>query len=307
MKLLLLTGFLGSGKTTLLNYLLGGLEGQKIGILVNEFGQLSIDGKLVKRKDVDLLEITGGSVFCSCLKENFITGMAEMAGYDLDYLLVEASGVADPSNMGRVVAIVEKISGKKLDDLGSVCIVDAASFLEAYEVIPAIERQLISTKMVIVNKVDCVSGEKLNQIKRMIQSINPEARLAETVNCRIPLEKLLSGVEKVGMPEEVESLNTWKSRPASFVIRSDAVLDYKGFLDFLKSVAGLSYRIKGFALTDQGSVEISGVGDDIRMKHWEKEIPETQVVIISAVGIHIVGDVFNAWKKYLGSSPMDFR
>ncbi|PKM48674.1 MAG: GTP-binding protein, partial [Firmicutes bacterium HGW-Firmicutes-6] len=100
MKLILLTGFLGAGKTTMLKKLLIEYEGRKIGVLMNEFGETGIDGQLIKNEDFDLIELNNGSVFCVCLKENFIKGLAEFLHHQLEIVFVESSGVADPSNMG---------------------------------------------------------------------------------------------------------------------------------------------------------------------------------------------------------------
>jgi G3E family GTPase len=64
----LLTGFLGSGKTTFLKRIIDRLANHKIGILMNEFGKISVDGILLQKNGVDIVEINNGSVFCSCLK-----------------------------------------------------------------------------------------------------------------------------------------------------------------------------------------------------------------------------------------------
>lgn len=108
-KLYLLTGFLGAGKTTMLLSLLngGGVAGKKIGVIQNEFGKLSIDGALLQRGDIEMQEISNGSIFCSCLKLQFVSALAEMSKQGLDMLFVESSGLADPSNLEEILAAVE--------------------------------------------------------------------------------------------------------------------------------------------------------------------------------------------------------
>ncbi len=102
-KLYILTGFLGAGKTTMLVNLLDKIGSErKIGIIQNEFGKLSIDGDIIRRGDIEMIEIERGSIFCSCLKLNFVQALAEMASKGLEEVFVESSGLADPSNLQEI-------------------------------------------------------------------------------------------------------------------------------------------------------------------------------------------------------------
>ena len=94
-KLYLLTGFLGSGKTTLLLEMLKRLDNKKIGVIQNEIGKISIDGEILRNDDIQMVEINRGSIFCSCLKLNFVQALADMAEKDFEYLFVESSGIGD--------------------------------------------------------------------------------------------------------------------------------------------------------------------------------------------------------------------
>ncbi|MEG0373977.1 MAG: GTP-binding protein, partial [Enterococcus sp.] len=155
MKLILLTGFLGAGKTTLLTHLLEAFKETKIGVLMNEFGEKSIDSELIKGVDFDLMELTNGSIFCACLKENFIKGLAAFLDYDVEMVFIEASGVADPSNMGQILETVKKVSGGKAYDYrGALCVVDGLYFLKQLEVIQALRKQIKYSSTVIINKAD---------------------------------------------------------------------------------------------------------------------------------------------------------
>ena len=74
-QLVLVSGFMGAGKTTFLQYILNQQHHKKIGILVNEFGPVGIDGKILKGADAEIVEINNGSIFCACLKNNFVCGI----------------------------------------------------------------------------------------------------------------------------------------------------------------------------------------------------------------------------------------
>ena len=129
-KLYVLTGFLGSGKTTLLLKILENLKGHKVGVIQNEFGKLSIDGDILRNDDIQMIEITRGSIFCSCLKLSFVAALSEMAQQDFEYLFVESSGLGDPSNVEEILNAAEVASGKKFDFKGVLCMVDALNFLQ---------------------------------------------------------------------------------------------------------------------------------------------------------------------------------
>ena len=110
-KLYVLTGFLGSGKTTLLLKILEHLKGHRVGIIQNEFGKLSIDGDILRDDDIKMVEITRGSIFCSCLKLSFVSALSEMAQQDFEYLFVESSGLGDPSNVEEILNAAEIAAG----------------------------------------------------------------------------------------------------------------------------------------------------------------------------------------------------
>ena len=92
-KVLLITGFLGSGKTTFLNRLINNFpKDLKLTILMNEFGEIGIDGTLVEGDDIDMMEISKGSIFCVCVKTDFIKGLYELnTKVQPDVLLIEST------------------------------------------------------------------------------------------------------------------------------------------------------------------------------------------------------------------------
>ena len=87
--LYLLTGFLGAGKTTFLRNILEDLSHEKVGVIMNEFGKIGIDGDIIRKDGLQLTEINRGSIFCSCLKLNFAQAMIDMADRDIKYLFVD--------------------------------------------------------------------------------------------------------------------------------------------------------------------------------------------------------------------------
>ncbi|MEO1816661.1 MAG: GTP-binding protein [Acetobacterium sp.] len=303
MKLILLTGFLGAGKTTMLKKLLTEYEGRKIGVLMNEFGETGIDGKMIKNEAFDLIELNNGSVFCACLKENFIKGLAEFLHHPLEIVFVESSGVADPSNMGIILETVSKISGQVYDYAGSICIVDGRYFLKQFDVIAALEKQIMYASKVIINKADLQNPETLQVIAEKINGINPAAEVYQTSFCTVPLVDLVKTMKRTAFTAS-PSVNTWESRPHTHVLKTDVILDYHTFERFLNEIKLSTHRIKGFVQTDQGVFEVSSVNDFAVLNHWNKPVEQTEIVLISAVGIRLISDLLRLWKKYFGDTPV---
>ena len=127
-NLYLLTGFLGAGKTTFLTNVLKDLSGEKVGVIMNEFGKIGIDGTIIQKDGMELVEINKGSIFCSCLKLSFVQAMIDMVDRELTYLFVESSGLADPSNIGEIMNAVKELKADAYDYKGAICLVDAVYF-----------------------------------------------------------------------------------------------------------------------------------------------------------------------------------
>ena len=93
----IITGFLGSGKTTLLNHILTAPHGHRVAVLINEFGDVDIDGSLVVSADRDLMELNNGCICCS-MNDGLIVALERLLarGVAFDFLVVETTGIADP-------------------------------------------------------------------------------------------------------------------------------------------------------------------------------------------------------------------
>ena len=107
--ILLLTGFLGAGKTSLLNHLLSNDDGLKIGVIINDFGQVNIDSMLVAAQTDTALELSNGCICCSLEGENLDDAIGQLAhqGSRLDYIVVEASGLAEPRELATMLRLLK--------------------------------------------------------------------------------------------------------------------------------------------------------------------------------------------------------
>ena len=170
-ELYVLTGFLGSGKTTFLLNLLDNIKDKKIGIIQNEFGKINVDGEIIERDGIQMTEISRGSIFCSCLKLSFVESLAEMGKMDLDYVFVESSGLADPSNIEEILEAVKVLAGDVYEFKAAICLIDAVNFINQIEEEETVYRQLVHCHMAIVNKIDLVDENQIHK-KNKTSNIN---------------------------------------------------------------------------------------------------------------------------------------
>lgn len=299
-KLYLLTGFLGAGKTTFLTNVLKDLEGKKLAVIMNEFGKVGIDGALIQKEGMELVEINRGSIFCSCLQLSFVSALIEMADRNMEYVFVESSGLADPSNIGEFLEAVEVAKGDVYDYSGAICIVDGVNFLEQIEDIETVERQLKFCHLVIISKVDLIDDISLKVVKEKIREINPKADIIESINGKIEynfLDKDLMKEDWVGIED---TTNTPENKPKTLTLTYDEELTKEKLTEFLDIIKKDSYRIKGFFKLEDGWNQVDVVNKTIDYKATDKGENVSELVIISKIGPHIIKPIFSAWEEVVG-------
>jgi len=298
-KIYLLIGFLGAGKTTLMQRLLKSYEDEKIGVIVNDFGESNVDARLIENEGMRMTELSNGSIFCACIKDKFIDSLIEMSAMDIDFMFIEASGLADPANMGQILDGISHKTTNGYQLTGSVCVADAVHFTGLADILPALENQVGYANAVILNKADLADEETIAAASEKIHEINPDVPIFVTSWCQVDLKEITSRFATVKR-ESKDSTNTVESRPQSFILKAAEPVQHDGLLDFLKEVAPASYRIKGFIKTDKGDYEVSCVSTDIRVSAWPKPVEKTELVAISAVGIKLLSMLLSASGKYVG-------
>ena len=193
-----LTGFLGSGKTTLLNHLLTGGHGLRIGVIVNEFGAIGIDDRLIANRTGTLVELANGCVCCT-MQGDLLRALREMAGaaQDLEYILVETTGLADPAPVAGALAAGAGGARFRLDAV--VTVADAANFDANLDHAEAAFSQLVGGDIILINKTDLVDDDIPERIERGIRTINRSAEIIACVNCEVDPAVLLDvGLSKPG-------------------------------------------------------------------------------------------------------------
>jgi G3E family GTPase len=192
----LITGFLGSGKTTLLNRIINRFpKGKRLTILMNEFGEIGVDGTLVEGEEIDMMEISKGSIFCVCVKTDFIKGLYELMNtVRPDTLIIESTGVANPTDLKRDLKL--PIFKDRFQFAEQFCIIDASHFLDAYEAYASLEKQIASSTVLVINKTDLASPETIARIKDVARQFHPDPSFHETTYADFPLERFFYPMEK---------------------------------------------------------------------------------------------------------------
>ena len=191
--LTVLTGFLGAGKTTLLNRILTGDHGLRVAVLVNDFGSINIDAELIVgvESEGDVINLTNGCVCCN-IRDDLVAAVTQVMtrAERPEYILLEASGVADPSGIALTFMDEGMRDRIRLDSI--MCVVDAEQVFAAPEMMELKLRQVAFADMLILNKVDLVAPEEIERIKAWLDGRFHRYRLVQTSRGNVPLEILLS-------------------------------------------------------------------------------------------------------------------
>lgn len=297
-QLILLTGFLGAGKTTLLTSILEAYQHKRIGVVINEFGKINIDARLIEKDGIEMSELTNGSIFCACIKDKFVDSLIALSNTEIDYLFVEASGLADPSNMPQILKGIEPKTGTPYYYRGALCVIDGENFLELMDLLPALQRQVEYGDVMIINKADLIGENQIVEITEQIQQINPKAHIYVTSYCRVDIREIVEAMEWMEKQGR-ETTNTFESRPNTLILTAEARISSEELLQFLEEISPHTYRIKGFSETEKGPMEISCVRSNIQLKDWHAKVQGSEIVIISSVGIRIMSVITSALEKKL--------
>lgn len=299
-KLYFLTGFLGSGKTTILRNLLENMEGTKVGVIQNELGKISVDGTVLQNNDIQMIELTRGSIFCSCLRLSFVDALVQMSQKGLEYVFVESSGFGDPSNAEEILEATKVMVGDAYDFRGCICLVDCFNFLDQLGDTETIDRQLKHCNLAVLTKIDLVDRERIEFIKEKVQEINPVCPITESANGNIDRSFYNMDLMKYKWAECEETTNSAATKPKTFSMNFTGEVEKEKLEAFLEKIEPDVYRVKGFfKVKEEGWEKIDVVGKKLDYAPYEEQ-PQSQLVFISKIGIALIREISEVWEACVG-------
>jgi G3E family GTPase len=258
----LLTGYLGSGKTTLLNHLLSDpqLAGQRIALIVNEFGELGVDGQLVTGAEGQVFELSRGSLFCACIRADFARTLQQIAGdVQPDLVIAEATGVAATSDL---VEFFDMAQGEfRFHVRANVCVVDSLNLTKVLPYLKAARSQVLGADGIVSNKSELLDESGHTRLAKLLAEMNPTAVQIRTTHGRVPWDFFRElqhtrhlGDQVDGPPADIIACSLpaergdWQTLVAAIRQLGDRLLRLKGIVDLgsgpelIESVFGSASR-----------------------------------------------------------------
>ncbi len=187
-----LTGFLGAGKTTLLNWILTQQHGQRMAVIVNEFGEIGIDQDLIFNADEEIIEMNNGCLCCTVRGDlNRILSQLEKRRDQFDRVIVETTGLANPGPVVLTFLWDEAIQEHFTLD-GVVTVVDAMHIERHLDESEEARAQIAFADVFVLNKVDLVEPADLERLEQRLRHANTIARIYHSEQARVPLDALLN-------------------------------------------------------------------------------------------------------------------
>jgi G3E family GTPase len=297
-----LTGFLGAGKTTLLNRILNGDHGLRVAVLVNDFGSINIDADLVVGVEAggDIISLANGCVCCS-IRDDLLTAVAQVIERPErpEYIILEASGVAEPSGIAFTFINASFHEQIRLDSI--MCLVDASQVFAVPDLMELKIRQIAYSDMLILTKTDLVSREEIARIREWLDDRFYRYRLVEAPRGEVPLEILLSSgrFDPSQMDTGHVIADSCTDGPcdhehhhppqfSTWSFETDRPLSLEALRETAKKLPASIYRCKGVihssdAPERRAVLQVVGKRVDISLQdEWGDRAPQTQIVTIGA-------------------------
>ncbi|MCK5852449.1 hypothetical protein KAH27_05410, partial [bacterium] len=253
LPLTLISGFLGAGKTSFLSHLINTRDkgAGKLAVIVNEFASLGLDGVQLPDGDYDKWELNKGSIFCICLRTDFIALLKKIVDeINPDEIWVEATGIADVSEIFKMISV--PFLREKLYVKSNICLVDPNTIFKVLKTLRAASEQVRFADAVILNKTDTVSEEILSKTETEIKKLNTKAPIFRAVNAQIDQ----SIIPSFNMPRlDIANSHGHKPQPVSSIsITEDWTISAEKFKNILEHYGDKVWRVKGRLKTPDGNV-----------------------------------------------------
>lgn len=295
-KLYLVTGFLGAGKTTFLKNFIHLFDGQRLHIIVNEYGKEGIDGQLLQEVGTAVDEINNGSIFCSCRLDKFEEVLQKALRAEPDVIIIEASGLSNPANVRKLMGQKEKFPG--LEYMGSICLLDAKRFHKVYKTATVVKRQLGISDIILINKTDLATDEELVNVRRIVEDHRPDVPVYET-SFGVIQEAWLTYMKKPPAVQEKPEIQTKDITLRSYILTiSESFTPYE-LEKFTEMFISDTYRVKGFVRMEGKTYLLDCVGSIYKLTAYDGEtVMVNTIVVLAGNGLPAAKSIKEAIRWY---------
>ncbi|WP_285856469.1 GTP-binding protein [Cytobacillus oceanisediminis] len=336
-----LSGYLGSGKTTLLNHILHNRSNKKIAVIVNDMSEVNIDASMVKkggftRTDEKLVELQNGCICCTLREDLMIEVERLVKEGDIDYILIESSGISEPIPIAQTFTYMDESLGINLSKWCTldtmVTVVDANRFWHDFasgetlldrkqgtdesdvrEIVDLLIDQIEFANVIVLNKMDLVDPESADELRAILEKLNPEAKIINAVNSGVEPEEILhtrlfdfeTASQGAGWIKELNEEHTPETEEygiSSFVYRRKRPFHPERFMQWLEEFPADIVRAKGFfwlASRNDMAGLLSQAGPSITLQgagEWIAALPEVERNEI----LKNDPELLNRWDKEFG-------
>lgn len=203
-SVIILSGFLGSGKTTLLNRILTAEHGRRVAVIMNEFGEVGIDHHLLLSSDHEVVQMNNGCVCCT-VRGDLVRSFFQLLEHrdKFDTVVIETTGLAEPAPVAQSIYADERIR-KEFTLAGVVTVVDAKYIAMRLEESAEACEQIAFADLIVLNKTDLSTPEKLDETERQIGRLNKIAKIERAKNSEIDLSRIFN-LGTIDFPHKLEA------------------------------------------------------------------------------------------------------
>lgn len=286
-KVNLVSGFLGAGKTTLIKKILENVKEEKVIIIENEFGEVAIDGDLIKKDGFDVFELRSGCI-CCMMKQDFENSLQKVIEeYKPDRIIIEPTGI---SSLSQLLDILKKDNFKDKININSVItVVDGISYLEEKDAFGEFYTdQIKNAEILIISKTQMIDNNTLNKVKESLREVNKKANVIELpfkeFNREYVLKFLDKGLSKDIKIDPIEMIVSTEDGFESLAIKTNRIFEIDDINKLISKLFigkyGNIIRIKGFLKSKNEIIQINCT----KRVHNIETVKENEEIKICVIG-----------------------
>lgn len=298
----ILTGYLGAGKTTLLHHILHSDHKMRVAVVVNDFGAVNIDSRMIIGDESHMITLANGCICCA-VQENYVNTVYNLMQLEEppEHVIVETNGVSDPVHLVLNFNRSGIRSKAKIDSI--VAVVDAEQISHVKGKPEGLIREQIRVSdAVIINKIDLLTSKEVDKVTKWVEAVAPDARVLQSQYCHVPMDFILGrgaydpqrAFDKSGHGvhvHKVEELSQHEHHDMSLVFgtwtwRCDAPLSLVKFQQILDELPSKIFRAKGIlyiqSMPDKRMI-FQMVGKRVTVTEgdaWGGDTPTSEVALI---------------------------